>query len=52
MVIDDNGPLYIEQSGDLESRFWTGVKDALRTDSLTHSQTLKDKATQLLIKYN
>ena len=27
---------------------WTGVTDALRTDSLT---TLKDRATQLLIKY-
>ena len=29
-------PVYIEQSEDLESRFWTGVKDALRTESLTH----------------
>ena len=29
---------------------WTGVTDALLTDSLTYSQTLKDSATQLLIK--
>ena len=36
-------PLYIAQSGDLE-----GVTN----DSLTHSlTTLKDSATQLLIKY-
>ena len=35
-------PLHIEQSGDLE-----GVTDTLGTDS----QTLKDSATQLLIKY-
>ena len=36
-------PLYIEQR-----EIWTGVTDALLTHSLT---TLKDKATQLLIKY-
>ena len=29
------------------SQIWSGVTD----DSLTHSQTLKDRATQLLIKY-
>ena len=34
-------PLYIEQSGDLDRcHRW-----------LTHSQTLKDRATQLFIKY-
>ena len=33
-------PLYIAQNGDLDT-------DALRTDGLT----LKDRATQLLIKY-
>ena len=32
-------------------QIWTGINDALHTDSLTHSQTLKDRATQLLIKY-
>ena len=37
-------PLYNEQS---KVEIWTGVTDAL----LTHSQTLKDSATQLLIKY-
>ena len=30
---------------------WTVVTNALWTDSLTDSQTLKDSATQLLIKY-
>ena len=30
---------------------WTGVTDALRTLSLTNWQTLKDRATQLLLKY-
>ena len=30
---------------------WTGVTDAWLTDWLIHSQTLKDRATQLLIKY-
>ena len=30
---------------------WTGVTDALRTFSLTNWQTLKDRATQLLLKY-
>ena len=38
-------PLYIEQSGDLDRCH------RCLTDSLTHSQTLKDSATQLLIKY-
>ena len=37
-------PLYIEKSGDLEGCH------ACLTDSLTHSH-LKDRATQLLIKY-
>ena len=36
-------PLYIAKV-----EIWTGVTDA----SLTHSQTLKDSATQLLKKYN
>ena len=36
-------PSYIEQR-----EIWTGVTDALLTHSLT---TLKDRATQLLIKY-
>ena len=31
---------------------WTGVTDAWLTDSLTHWQTLKDRATQLLKKYS
>ena len=34
-------PLYIEQSGDLDRCY----------RCLTHSQTLKDRATQLLIQY-
>ena len=34
-------PLYIAQSGDLDGCY----------GCLTHSQTLKDSATQLLIKY-
>ena len=38
-------PLYIAQSGDLEGCH------ACLTDSLTDSQTLKDRATQLSIKY-
>ena len=38
-------PLYIAQSGDLD-RCYRCV-----THSLTDSQTLKDRATQLLIKY-
>ena len=38
-------PLYIEQSGDLDRCHWC------LTDSLTHWQTLKDRATQLLIMY-
>ena len=38
-------PLYIAQSGDLDSCY------RCLTGSLTHSQTLKDRATQLLIKY-
>ena len=38
-------PLYIEQSGDLDRCH------RCLTDSLTHWQTLKDRATQLLIKY-
>ena len=38
-------PLYIAQSGDLDRCHGS------LTDSLTHSQTLKDRATQLLIKY-
>ena len=36
-------PLYIEQR-----EIWTDITDALLTHSLT---TLKDSATQLLIKY-
>ena len=36
-------PLYIDQR-----EIWTGITDALLTHSLT---TLKDRATQLLIKY-
>ena len=36
-------PLYIAKI-----EIWTGVTDASLTDSLT---TLKDRATQLLIKY-
>ena len=43
LVIDYTG-LYILHRVEI----WTGVMDALRTDSLT---TLKDRATQLLIKY-
>ena len=38
-------PLYIAQSGDLDRCH------GCLTDGLTHSQTLKDSATQLLIKY-
>ena len=38
-------PLYIVQSGDL------GRCHACVTDGRTDGQTLKDKATQLLIKY-
>ena len=38
-------PLYIAQSGDLAGQV------LLMPDSLTDSQTLKDSATQLLIKY-
>ena len=37
--------LYDEQNGDLDRCHGS------LTDSLTHSQTLKDRATQLLIKY-
>ena len=39
--------LYILQKVEI----WTGVTDAWLTDWLTDSQTLKDRATQLLIKY-
>ena len=53
LVIDDTGsverafvPLYNAQNGDLD-RF----TDPLLTHSLTHSQTLKERATQLLIRY-
>ena len=38
-------PLYIAQSGDLDRCY------RCLTHSLAHSQTLKDSATQLLIKY-
>ena len=38
-------PLYIAQGGDLD-RCHRSL-----TDRLTHSQTLKDRATQLLTKY-
>ena len=38
-------PLYIAQSGDLDRCH------GCLTDRLTHSQTLKDSATQLLVKY-
>ena len=38
-------PLYIAKSGDLDRCY------RCLTDSLTHWQTLKDRATQLLIKY-
>ena len=38
-------PLYIEQSGDLDRCY------RCFTHSLTHRQTLKERATQLLIKY-
>ena len=38
-------PLYIAQSGDLDRCY------RCLTHGLTHSQTLKDRATQLLIKY-
>ena len=38
-------PLYIEQSGDLDRCY------PCLTNSLTHWQTLKDRATKLLIKY-
>ena len=38
-------PLYIEQNGDLDRCHGS------LTHSLTHSKTLKDRATQLLIKY-
>ena len=38
-------PLYIAQSGDLDRCY------RCLTHSLTDSQTLKDNATQLLIKY-
>ena len=38
-------PLYIAQSGDLDRCH------GCLTDGLTHSQTLKDSATQLLKKY-
>ena len=37
-------PLYIEQSGDLDRCY------RCLTNSLTHGQTLKDRATELLIK--
>ena len=37
-------PLYIK-------KIWSGDTDALLTDSLTHCQTLTDRAAQLLIKY-
>ena len=50
MVIDDTGSvedihafIYCKKV-----EIWTGVTDASLTDSLT---TLKDRATQLLIKY-
>ena len=50
MVIVDTGPVEDIHAFILlqKVKIWIGVTDASRTDSLT---TLKDRATQLLIKY-
>ena len=49
MILGSRGHLclYILQKVEI----WTGVTNALWTDSLTDWQTLKDSATQLLSKY-